>query len=60
MTIAATMTQTLSWTRPRADPKTGAIFDSETGPPFDVPPTVGGHRLGGLKWAPKVAPILWP
>ena len=26
----------------------------------DETPTVGGHRLGGVKWTTKVAPILRP
>ena len=38
---AATITQTLSGTRPRADPKTGAMFGAETDPPKDVPPLLG-------------------
>ena len=33
--------QTLSWTRPRADPKTGAASRPETRPPNDVPPHLG-------------------
>ena len=50
--------QTLSWTHPRADPKMGAVCRSKTGPPNDVPPTVGGHTLGGLKGYAEAAPDL--
>ena len=50
---AATMTQTLSWTRPRAGPKTGAMFGSETGPPNDVHRQLVDIFLGGGKWVQK-------
>ena len=56
----ASKPQALSWTHPEAGPKMGAIFRTRNRPLKRCPPTVGGHRLGGLFRVRKVAPVWGP